>query len=827
MQPISRLTLSDISAKGLLLVFILLTSLIFGGIAIFVLSDESKSTIKQLQSGNGQFELESAKIFMEQYLEVAEDRILLASQYEGVVEALAEGNVERLIYQLDRFKGQSKSMLYAARDREGNILFEDTFRHPASEQEQYIFEAITQSTLNERVVYLLHDDTSHICLKLFVPIWNEGEFVGLLYGETAVDYEDFFGSFITGRDRWYELNQNNPPAPRATLASKEHDQSDHHEHLSSVPNLNHSSQWIINQTALSKGDLVLTQGISKSFVDQQLSSLQGDLIQSLLVVVGVSAIFVGLIGKKLFVNPHSELARSKQDLMDANSQLMEKEEESHLLATVVRAARDAVIITDREGRVEWVNQAFESMTGYHIDGIRGRTPGSFLQGQASDPQTAKNIGDALRAGNQVKAEILNYTSDGVPYWVDIDITPLRDKEGNVERFIAIERDVTDFKQLETQLATAALEATSANQAKSKFLATMSHEIRTPMNGLLGLLQMLEEEVDDPQHRDVLKLALGSGEHLISILNDILDLAKIENDALELDPHPFSMEDVINPVVSTYQSLCSEKGVRFIFDNQCDKEACYNGDAVRIRQVLLNLVGNALKFTEQGHINVTISPIAGGRLEFKVQDTGIGIPQHRLESIFNEFEQAEISTNRRFGGTGLGLAICQKLVTLMKGELKVESTEGQGTLFYFIVKLPQLNIEKESESAVAENTDFSQYRVLIADDNKMNQIIAKGFLDKLNIPNQTCSNGVEVLEWLDKESFNLLIIDNHMPELNGVDTVAKIRSSGDDKLLIFGWTADIMQTSTQSFMTNGADEVLAKPLIKKDLVKALNRYVAKI
>ncbi len=814
--------LSSISPKVLLVLFLLLTSLTYGGISLYVLSNHSQSTVKQLQSGNSRFELESAKIFMEKYLEVAEDRIILASQHQGVIDAVSSSNIERLSFHLERFKGQNQSMQFAVRDRTGQLLFEDTFRHPASKQEQAIFDAIASEEVDDRILYLLHDDTNHICIKLFIPLYQAVDFTGVLYGETAVDYKEFFGTFVTNRERWYELSQVNFPIASLIEANDLNNVNSH----TSVENKYNEEDWLLTQTALNRGDLVLTQGVSRSFVTDQLLSLQKELLNGLLIVLAFSSILVFLMGQKLFVNPHRELEGSKKLLEKSNKRLAEQERESHLLAMVVKTARDGVVITDKQGRIDWVNSAFETMTGFRLDSVKGLKPGSFLQGEDTCLETARRIGSAVHKGNQVKAEILNYAIDKTPFWVDIDIVPLRNEEGDVERFIAIERDITDFKKLESKLEEQVNKAHQANDAKSLFLATMSHEIRTPMNGLLGILQMLVDDLEHEEQRGVLRLALGSGEHLIAILNDILDLAKIENDCLEIDPHPFKMSDITNPVLNTYQTLCSEKGIGFSLLDDSNAAFSYYGDSVRIRQVILNLVGNALKFTESGSINVTIKPLGKSAIEFAVEDSGIGIPNERISSIFNQFEQADVSTTRNYGGTGLGLAICHKLVTMMNGKLNVKSELGIGSHFSFVIDLPTVASE-DKNSLTTQEVDLTPFKVLVTDDNKMNRIIANGFLDKLNIECITCDNGYDALTHIETGHFNLAIIDNHMPKMTGLETVRKIRQAGHDDLVIFGWTADIMQTSTQAFIEAGANEVLTKPLIKSDLVDALSRYLNQI
>ncbi|WP_254051682.1 ATP-binding protein [Vibrio sp. Evd11] len=713
-------------------------------------------------------------------------------------------------------------MQFAVRDRTGQLLFEDTFRHPASKQEQAIFDAIASEEVDDRILYLLHDDTNHICIKLFIPLYQAVDFTGVLYGETAVDYKEFFGTFVTNRERWYELSQVNFPIASLIEANDLNNVNSH----TSVENKYNEEDWLLTQTALNRGDLVLTQGVSRSFVTDQLLSLQKELLNGLLIVLAFSSILVFLMGQKLFVNPHRELEGSKKLLEKSNKRLAEQERESHLLAMVVKTARDGVVITDKQGRIDWVNSAFETMTGFRLDSVKGLKPGSFLQGEDTCLETARRIGSAVHKGNQVKAEILNYAIDKTPFWVDIDIVPLRNEEGDVERFIAIERDITDFKKLESKLEEQVNKAHQANDAKSLFLATMSHEIRTPMNGLLGILQMLVDDLEHEEQRGVLRLALGSGEHLIAILNDILDLAKIENDCLEIDPHPFKMSDITNPVLNTYQTLCSEKGIGFSLLDDSNAAFSYYGDSVRIRQVILNLVGNALKFTESGSINVTIKPLGKSAIEFAVEDSGIGIPNERISSIFNQFEQADVSTTRNYGGTGLGLAICHKLVTMMNGKLNVKSELGIGSHFSFVIDLPTVASE-DKNSLTTQEVDLTPFKVLVTDDNKMNRIIANGFLDKLNIECITCDNGYDALTHIETGHFNLAIIDNHMPKMTGLETVRKIRQAGHDDLVIFGWTADIMQTSTQAFIEAGANEVLTKPLIKSDLVDALSRYLNQI
>lgn len=338
-----------------------------------------------------------------------------------------------------------------------------------------------------------------------------------------------------------------------------------------------------------------------------------------------------------------------------------------------------------------------------------------------------------------------------------------------------------------------------------------------MNGVLGLTQILEKEITDPKHREALQLILGSGNHLISILNDILDISKIENQALVLEHTQFKMQEILAPVNNTYQSLCSEKGLLFEIHDKTDPDTQFVGDQVRLRQILLNLVGNALKFTQKGSISVSVSNRVEGQCELVVKDTGIGIPPERIDSVFEKFEQAETSTTRQFGGTGLGLSIVKSLTLLMGGQIKVNSQVGVGSAFSVQIPLPAIKNKVDDESSIDPvDVDFSVYKVLLVDDNAINRIVAAKFCQSLNIEVESCANGAECLEMFDPSKYNLIILDNHMPVMNGPSAASEIREKYGDSVLIFGWTADVISENRQEFLDSGVNTVIAKPLLRKTL-----------
>lgn len=797
------LKLKGLSGRTLVLIYTTFVMCVFAIASVVILGRESKHAVDYLQTTGSNLELQAAKLFVEEYLDNAKARVKLASSNKDIIGFLEGKQSVNLDSTLHRYEGDTRSVLFAVFNADREVLFEDKFRHPSRTNEIRIFNEMKQMASNlitPAPVYLLHNDTDHICIKIFMPIISNGNFVGMVFGETPVDYDELFGELIDPKERWYALTQGD---------------------VSDYVAQNGLDAWLVNATPVARAGLTLMQGVNPKSLELQLDSFMGHIYNAIAVVMGVSFLLVLFAGNKVLVNPHNELEISQKELAEKNSELILQERESKLLATVVKAARDAVVITDKHGAIEWVNRAFEEMTGYALVSVKGKIPGHFLQGDNTDPQTKQRIAESLSKGLPIKAEILNYDSQGKEYWVDIDITPISDEHGVIDRFIAIERDVTEYKKLERKLTTTAKEANAANEAKSAFLATMSHEIRTPMNGVLGLTQILEKEITDPKHREALQLILGSGNHLISILNDILDISKIENQALVLEHTQFKMQEILAPVNNTYQSLCSEKGLLFEIHDETDPDTLFVGDQVRLRQILLNLVGNALKFTQKGSISVSVSNRDEGQCELVVKDTGIGIPPERIDSVFEKFEQAETSTTRQFGGTGLGLSIVKNLTLLMGGQIKVNSEVGVGSAFSVQIPLPAIKNKVDDESIIdLIDVDFSVYRVLLVDDNAINRIVAAKFCQSLNIEVESCANGAECLEMFDPSKYNLIILDNHMPVMNGPSAASEIREKYGDSVLIFGWTADVVSENRQEFLDSGVNTVIAKPLIKKDFEKAL-------
>lgn len=387
----------------------------------------------------------------------------------------------------------------------------------------------------------------------------------------------------------------------------------------------------------------------------------------------------------------------------------------------------------------------------------------------------------------------------------------------------------NLKQLNSELEAETDKAERAAKAKSSFLAAMSHELRTPMNGVLGISQLIAEETKEPVTKEHIKVILDSGQHLMTILNDILDFSKVEENKLELEEAPFHLEQVLTPVCSAIQPLIDEKSIELIVENDVPNNTEFTGDCARLRQILFNLAGNAVKFTNEGHVLIRTELNGEDKqLLIMVSDTGIGIAPDKQGRVFNSFEQADSSTTRRFGGTGLGLAIVKKLTELMGGSITLKSVEGVGTQFIVTLPIPWNESEKPSPQHTPVQTRSTQnLRILLAEDNRVNALVAKGFCEKLGHAVDVAENGLVAVEKARDNDYDLILMDNHMPEMNGVEATRFIREKLGVKTLLFAYTADVFREAHDHFIAAGADHVLTKPLQRESFADALKQFSARL
>jgi len=378
--------------------------------------------------------------------------------------------------------------------------------------------------------------------------------------------------------------------------------------------------------------------------------------------------------------------------------------------------------------------------------------------------------------------------------------------------------------LKDHLAKARDAAEAGSEAKSAFLATMSHEIRTPLNGVLGMAQAMAKDGLSPVQRDRLSVIQQSGEALLAILNDILDLSKIEAGKLELEEIEFDLGDVVRGAHQTFTALANEKGLSFGLDIEAAR-GVYRGDPARLRQILYNLMSNALKFTRTGEICVT-GRFAEEGLVFEVRDTGIGIGPEGLAKLFGAFQQVDASTTRQFGGTGLGLSICRQLAELMGGRIDVESEVGRGSRFIVTLPLTRVGPERRGPAplAVEDATLELDLRVLAAEDNSINRLVLQTLLHQIGVEPVMVEDGQAAIDAWKGADWDVILMDIQMPHIDGLSAARTIRDlerrSGRPRTSILALTANAMPHQLATYLAGGMDGHIAKPIQAARLFEAL-------
>jgi PAS domain S-box-containing protein len=421
-------------------------------------------------------------------------------------------------------------------------------------------------------------------------------------------------------------------------------------------------------------------------------------------------------------------------------------------------------------------------------------------------------------GVPYRPEYRTRRSDGKDVWVEGAVRFLTSEDGKPLRMIGALQNITERKTAEFALVQAKDEAESATRAKSAFLATMSHEIRTPLNGVLGMAQAMAMGEVTNQQRERLEVIRQSGESLLAILNDVLDLSKIEAGKLELEQAEFDIDELSRGALGAFVATAQAKGLAFELQVERTARGVYRGDSVRVRQILYNLVSNALKFTETGGVSVVVSR-RNKRLSISVSDTGIGIDDDKLTSLFQKFEQADASTTRRYGGTGLGLAICRDLAELMGGTVRAESTPGAGATF--TVDLPLTRVAATPAKPAAPPAERSApveglaIRVLAAEDNGMNQLVLRTLLEQIGVTPVIVGNGREAVAAWAREPWDLILMDVQMPEMDGPTATgvirARERAENRPRTPIVALTANAMSHQVSEYLQSGMDDFVAKPI----------------
>ncbi len=521
---------------------------------------------------------------------------------------------------------------------------------------------------------------------------------------------------------------------------------------------------------------------------------------------------------------HRDLLIRRAALEEANQRLRTQRSEARQLASVAQNASDGVVIADRRLVVSWVNTSLARMLGDPLSALVGLPLVEVLHRRRTDLAGDEDLESRLAGGERYRGEMRGKSRDGSELWLEVTIVPTHGPDGALETVICIARDVTEARQQARSLAEAKRAAETAARAKAEFLATVSHEIRTPMNGIVGMAELLSEAGLEGKPRHYAETIRGAADALLHIVNDVLDLSRLEAGKLSIHPAPFDPAACLRSAVDLLRPQAEEKGLALTLDITPALPPLLEGDAGRIRQILINLIGNAIKFTDEGQVAVRVrhSNVSGRvTLTVAVEDTGIGIAPDQIEPIFERFAQASDPA----GGTGLGLTVARMLARRMRGDIDVSSTQGAGSAFTLTLALPAVEtnpagrpVPEPAPAVPAEDT--AGLRVLVADDNAINRILIERLLHGAPARLTFARDGQEAVEHALAAPPDVVFMDMSMPVMDGLEAAAELRRAGLERPVIVALTANAFAADRARCLAAGMDAFLSKPVRRVDLLEQL-------
>jgi PAS domain S-box-containing protein len=507
-------------------------------------------------------------------------------------------------------------------------------------------------------------------------------------------------------------------------------------------------------------------------------------------------------------------------------------------------ASSIVEVTDNQGVMKYVNENFCKISQYTSEELIGNSH-KMINSAYHSKELMRGLWKTISSGNIWRDEIKNQAKDGSYYWVLTTIVPFTDITGKPYQYVAIRTDITEQKRIEkelieaketAELATSYAEiaqtkAEDAVKSKQQFLSNMSHEIRTPMNAIIGFTKVLLKTELTAKQKEYLTAIKVSGDALIVLINDILDLAKVDAGKMSFESIPFKMAYSISSMLHLFETKIQEKNLKLIKEYDQRIPEVLMGDPVRLHQVILNLISNAVKFTSEGTITVSVLQLSENdesvTIEFSVTDTGIGIPENKKSTIFENFQQASSNTSRIFGGTGLGLSIVKQLVEPQGGSIQVESELNEGSRFSFVLSFQKTTNQAETVNDIIElDTEIKDIKVLVVEDMALNQLLMRTLLDDFGFSSDITANGKLAIDKLARHKYDVILMDLQMPEMNGFEATKYIRETLKSDIPIIALTADVTTVDLAKCKEVGMNDYIAKPVDERLLYSKIVGLVKK-